>query len=150
MTNHVTKRIVLGIAACLLSVQALAQDHTRNWEEGTVWMVTNVQTKPNMLNAYVNDLSNVWRKFIEAQIEDGLAVSYKMFWMPFPRKNEPDLVLAVEYKNWAAFDAGQDYLEKQTAEVLGSLDDAQDAAMDREALRTIGSTYLFQEIDFKD
>jgi len=150
MTNQITKRIVLGLAACLLSAHAMAQDHTRNWEEGTVWWVTNVQTKPNMMNAYVNDLNNVWRKFVEAQIEDGLAVSYKMFWMPFPRKDEPDLVLAVEYKNWAAFDAGQDYLDEQTAEVLGSLDDAQDAAMDREALRTIGSNYLFQEIQFKE
>lgn len=150
MGSFLTRLAAFMATITLLWVPAIAQDHTRNWEEGTVWWVTNVQTKPNMMNAYVNDLNTVWRKFVEAQIEDGLAVSYKMFWMPFPRKDEPDLVLAVEYKNWAAFDAGQDYLDEQTAKVLGSLDDAQDAAMDREALRTIGSNYLFQEIQFKE
>ncbi len=148
------KTVIGVIAGVVLALQlaalpAQAQDHTRNWDQGTVWWVSEVRTKPNQMNAYVNDLNNVWRKFVERQIKDGYAVSYKMFMVPFARADEPDLILAVEYKNWAAFDAGQDYLDKITAELMGSEDAAQAAAMDREALRSLGSDIVMQELKFK-
>lgn len=148
------KKVIGVIAGLLAALQlaalpAQAQDNTRNWDEGTVWWVSHVHTKPNQMNAYVNDLNNVWRKFVERQIKDGYAVSYKMFMLPFARDGEPDLILAVEYKNWAAFDAGQDYMDKITAELMGSEDAAQSAAMDREALRTLGSDIVMREVKFK-
>ena len=139
------------LVAYALSAPVIAQDHSRNWDyEKTVWWITNVTTKPNMFNAYLNDLQNVWRKFLEAQKADGLVVSYRMFNVPFPREGEPDLILAVEYRDWSAFDTGQDYLDEQIANIMGSLDAATEAGIDREALRTIGSNILMQEIKFKE
>lgn len=141
---------VTTIAAMLLSAGAWAQDNTRNWEETTVWSISEVHTKPGMLNAYINDLDNVWRKFVEAQKKDGDVVSYRLFVNSFARAGEPDLFLAVEFKNWAAFDRGVEYFEKQAEKIMGSLDDMQEANIDREELRKLGGQTVLQEIEFKD
>ena len=40
----------------LCSMTALAQDHTRNWDNGAVVSITEVHVKPGQFNAYINDL----------------------------------------------------------------------------------------------
>ena len=151
MRMNRVKCAAVVVFACLMSAPVIAQDHSRNWDyEETVWWITNVTTKPNMFNAYLNDLQNVWRKFLEAQKADGLVVSYRMFNVPFNREGEPNLILAVEFTDWSAFNTSQDYLDEQVAKIMGSLDAATEAGIDREALRTIGSNILMQEIKFKE
>jgi len=143
---------VLGIVlfATLGSNAALAQDHERGWETGNIVQVTNVHIKDGMFNAYINDLNNVWRKFLEEQMKDGSVVDYGMYSNPNSRKGEPDLILTVTYANWAAFDRGVEYFEEIGTKVLGSPEDMRAANIDRGELREIGSTTVFQEIKFKD
>lgn len=143
---------VLGIVlfATFGGVTASAQDHTRGWEQGHVVQVTNVHIKDGMLNAYINDLNNVWRKFLEAQMEDGSVIDYGMYLNPNSRKGEPDLILTVTYANWAAFDLGVEYFEELGSEILGSTEDMRAANIDRGELREIGSTTVLREIKFKD
>jgi hypothetical protein len=103
-----------------------------------------------MFNAYINDLSNVWRKFLEAQKEEGDVIGYGMYSNVNPREGEPDLFLTVTFKNWAAFDRGLEYFEKLGTQILGSTDEMREANIDRGELRTIGSTYTLRELTFKD
>ena len=58
------------------SLNALAQDHKRNWDNGNVVAVTEVHIKDGMFNAYINDLNNVWRVYLEEQMKDGSIVGY--------------------------------------------------------------------------
>lgn len=143
---------VLGIVvfAALGSTSAFAQDHSRGWEQGNVVQVTEVHIKDGMFNAYVNDLSNVWRKFLDAQKEDGDVISYGMFSNTNPRADEPDLYLTITFANWAAFDRGVEYFEELGSQILGSTDEMREANIDRGELRVIGSTYTLREIKFKD
>jgi hypothetical protein len=150
MKNRLFVLLSLALFASLGSTSALAQDNTRGWEQGYVVQVTEVHTKDGMFNAYINDLSNVWRKFLEAQKEDGLVISYGMYSNVNPREGEPDLYLTVTYKNWAAFDSGVEYFEKLGSEIMGSMDDMREANIDRGELRTIGSTYTLREITFAE
>jgi len=136
--------------AALGSTSAVAQDHSRGWEQGAVVQVTEVHIKDGMFNAYVNDLSNVWRKFLDAQKEDGDVISYGMYSNANPRMDEPDLYLTITFKNWAAFDRGVEYFEELGSQILGSTDEMREANIDRGELRVIGSTYALQEIKFKD
>ena len=140
----------LALIAAFASTSALAQDHSRGWEQGYIVQVTEVHTKDGMFNAYINDLSNVWRKFLEAQKADGDVISYGMYSNANQREGEPDLFLTVTFKNWAAFDRGVEYFEKLGTQILGSTDDMREANVDRAELRTIGSTYVLREIKFKD
>ena len=140
----------LALAAFAFSATASAQDHTRNWELGYIVQVTNVHIKDGMFNAYINNLNNIWRKFNEKQIEDGDIISYGMYSTTAQRDGEPDLVLTVTYKNWAAFDRSIEYFEEISEEVFGSMEEGRTANINRGELRTIGSTMNLQEIKFKD
>jgi hypothetical protein len=150
MKNKVFAVLSLALFASLGSTTVLAQDHSRGWEQGHILQVTEVHTKDGMFNAYINDLSNVWRKFLEARMEDGDVIRYGMYSNVNPREGEPDLYLTVTYKNWAAFDRGVEYLEKLSSEIMGSADDMREANIDRGELRTIGSQYALREIKFKE
>ena len=90
------------------------------------------------------------RKFLDTQKKDGSVVEYSMYSNPNSRKGEPDLILSVTYANWAAFDLGVEYFEKLSSKILGSTEKSRTANIDRGALREIGSTFVLQEIKFKD
>jgi len=113
-------------------------------------VVTEVDTKDGMFNAYINDLNNVWRRFLEQQMEDGYVLDYGMYTNASQRDGEPDLYLTVTYANWAAFDTGNEYFEKISTEIMGSLEDMRNAGINRGELRTIGSTTTLQEIKFSE
>jgi hypothetical protein len=132
------------------TTSAMAQDHARGWEQGHIVQVTEVHTKDGMFNAYINDLSNVWRKFMEAQKAEGAVIRYGMYSNVNPREGEPDLYLTVTYANWAAFDRGVEYFEELGSRVLGSPEEMREANIDRGELRTIGSTYTLRELTFKE
>lgn len=150
MTIRMTAIAAVAALLALVSMPALAQDNSRGWEQGNIVAVTEVHTKDGMFNAYINDLNNVWRKFMERQMEDGLVLDYAMFSNPNSREGEPDLYLTVTYKNWAAFDEGVEYFEKIGSEVMGSTDAMREAGVERSELRDIGSTYILQELTFMD
>ena len=150
MKNKLFAVLSLVLFASLGSTSVFAQDHSRGWEQGYVVQVTEVHTKDGMFNAYINDLSNVWRKFLDAQKEEGDVIRYGMYSNVSQREGEPDLFLTVTYKNWAAFDRGVEYFEKLGAQILGSTEEMREAGIDRGELRTIGSTYTLREITFKD
>lgn len=139
--------VVFGI---LGSTSALAQDHSRGWDQGYVVQVTEVHTKDGMFNAYINDLNNVWRKFLEEQKKDGSVISYGMFSNTSPRHGEPNLFLTVTYANWAAFDRGEEYWNSIRDKVIGSAEDMRNAGLKRGELRELGSEYLLQQITFRD
>ncbi len=146
-------KLVAVTAVFLLSTigaTANAQDHTRNWENGHVVQVSEIHVKDGMFNAYVNDLNAGWRKFQEAQMEDGDVIRYGMYAATNARKGEANLILTVTYKNWAAFDRGVEYFEKIGAKIFGSTEDMRTENINRGELRELGSSYVLQEVKFKD
>lgn len=150
MHKYITQMLAAAVLMAAVSATALAQDHTRNWDDGNIVAVTEVHIKPGMFNAYVNDLNNVWRRFLEEQKKDGSVVSYGMFANTSPRHGEPDLYLTVTYANWAAFDRGEEYFEAIREKVIGSADDMRNAGLKRGELRELGSEYLLREIKFRE
>jgi len=150
MSRTKSAALTLILCAAFLAAPAMAQDHTRNWDEGNIVAVSQIHIKPGMFNAYINDLNGLWRKFLEEQKKDGSVVSYGMFSNTSPRKGEPDLFLTVTYANWAAFDRGEEYFNSIREKVIGSEEDMRKAGIKREDLRELGSQYMLQEIKFRD
>lgn len=145
------KRIRIIILALLLlggTTAAMAQDHSRSTEPGSVLALTEVHVEPGMWNAYMNDLKANWRRSMEAQIEDGQVSSYGMYAVVSPRQGEPNLILRVTYPNWATFDRGPEYFEELMKNTFGGMDEAREAGIERGELRTLGSELLLREIKF--
>ena len=150
MKTKLTAALAVFLFAAVFSVPASAQDHERNWDNGTVLQVTHVHIKPGMFNAYINDLNGLWRVFQEEQIKDGSVVGYRMWSNPSSREGEPDLILTVEYANWAAFDRGIEYFDELSKKLRGSTEKMRTLNIERGELREIGSTFTLQEIKFMD
>ena len=150
MKNRTLMFVSLLAMTYIFSSAAIAQDNSRGWENGAIVAVTEVHTKPGMFNAYINDLNNVWRKFIEEQMKDGSVLSYGMYSNVSSREGEPDLFLTVTYANWAAFDLGEEYFNKVRDKVMGSAEVMRSAGIKRGELRTLGSSYNLQEVKFRD
>jgi hypothetical protein len=140
----------LAAGGSLAVTAAQAQSAERVYENGTVWRVTAVETKPGMLNDYMKYLSGPWRAILEAGKKSGDVVSYRVMAVDAPRDHEPNLFLVVEYKNMAVFDRSLKDFDTQSAGVFGSTDKAQQAAVARETMRVSRGQTLLREYKFTD
>ena len=140
---------LLGLIMTVLTISVFAQSAERVWNEEGVWAVSYIETKPGHFNDYIADLSNVWRKYLEEQKKEGMVKSYKMLNVQFTRDGEPNLMLLVEYPNWASFDRGQKYFEELSKRLQGSMKNAQQANIKREELRSLRGSLVAREISFK-
>lgn len=139
------KKIVL-ILLLLLPVPAMA---ARDYDNGTYWTVTSVETRPGMYDAYLTDLKRVWRKSVDMLVADGKALGYRMFSNVHARQGEPDLFLMIEWKSAGdVLDASDEYWDQQQEKLFGSMDKGTEANIKREELRTIMSETLLRELSF--
>lgn len=137
------------LALALFSVTGAQADDRAYDDGGSVWTVSFVETKPGHFDDYIKDLSQVWKRYLDEQKKDGDILSYKMIPIAFPRDGEPNLMLMVEFKNWAAFDRRNDYFDKLAARLQGGVDKATQSNIDREAIRSLRGGFAGREITFK-
>jgi hypothetical protein len=149
-------RFYCAMVTCLIALAFVggwpsgARAVDRKWEEGTVWTIEFARSKPGKFDKYIDDLSGVFRKYIEKLMRDGVVVSYKILQIPFPADDGPDLAVLIEYKNMAALDKGKDYFDGVIEGVLGSQLQVERADVDREELRSLKGSLLARELKFKD
>ena len=143
--------IALAFASAAMlasSVAALAQD-AHPYDNGPVWDVSAILTKPGHFDDYMKFVSTTWRAEQDALKAQGLVLDYKVLSVADARENEPDLYLMVEYKNMAAFDTPLDEQDAVTKKVFGSLPAANKSGIDREAIRTLKGEMLTRELILK-
>src|SRR5580692_11613736 len=93
----------------------------RVYDNGPVWDVASVQTKPGHFNDYMKFISTTWRAEQEMLKKEGYVLDYKVFVVVDQRDNEPDVTLAVEYKDMAAYDLPLDKQDAMTKQMFGSM-----------------------------
>ena len=140
----------LPLLFALLAFSTAQADDRAYTDGGSVWTVSYIETKPGHFDDYIADLNQVWRRYLDEQAKDGDILSYKMIPIAFPRDGEPNLMLLVEFKNWAAFDRGNAYFDKMAEKLQGGADAATQSNIDREELRNLRGGVVGQEIKFKD
>jgi len=139
---------IVVVLLCLIVMPIQAQSD-RVYEGGSVWGITYVKTEPGYFDDYLKDLSMVWKKYNDQYIKDGNVLSYKILNVDSPRDGEPNLILMVEFPNWATFDLKADYWDGVAKKVQGSLEKAKHAGIDRQKLRTIKGGLTVRELIFK-
>jgi hypothetical protein len=108
-----------------------------------------IRTKDGHFDDYMNWLSTGWKAQEEALKKAGVIIDYKVMLVASPRGNEPDVILAQEYRNMAAFDRSpaEDYALQ--AKVFGALPKANAEQAARGAIRTILGETLVREAVLK-
>ncbi len=94
-------------------------------------------------------LAGPWRDQQEALKKTGMVLDYKVLNLADARDGEADLMLMVEWKNMAAFDAPPSVGDQVVKQVFGSVAASNKAGMDREAIRHVGSDVLTCELVLK-
>ncbi len=139
----------LCLLFALLAISTAQADDRVYDDGGSVWTVSFIETKPGHFDDYIANLNQIWRRYLDEQKKDGDVLSYKMIPIAFPRDGEPNLMLMVEFENWAAFDRGNKYFDKLAEKLQGGIDEARQSNIDREELRSLRGGFVGQEISFK-
>jgi hypothetical protein len=142
--HHLCVALSVSIAAV---GPALAQDST--FKPGTVWNFTYVKVEPGQLNRYMDYLAGDWKKLNEMGKREGFVVSYHVLSVNNARAGEPDLILAVESKDY--YSNAEQLAQQKKIEALLAADqrklEAQSA--DRTPMRKFLGGMELQELTFK-
>jgi len=129
----------------LLAAQtAFGQD--KPYKEGSVWTVTFVKVKPGMMDTYLRDLGANRKKLMEQAKKDGLILSERLLSGDATGREDYDLILMVEFKNWGAFDGLSDKFRALAEKMVGSEDKQVQMMTKRTEVREILGTKTMQEI----
>lgn len=138
----------VAAALCLsLSLPAKAQDSS--YTPGSVWFFSNIQVEPGQFEKYVDYLGTNWKKVQELGKKEGIVVSYHVLSVNAQRHGEPDLVLAVEFKDYQS-NAQRLAFQKKIEALLASDVRKQDVASgERGVMRKLVGNMELQELVLK-
>lgn len=141
---------LLYVAFCLsvaAVAPALAQESS--FKPGTVWNLTYVKVEPGQLNRYMDYLAGDWKKLNELGKREGFVVSYHVLSVNSARAGEPDLILAVESKDY--YNNAEQLAQQKKIEALLAADQRklEVQSADRNPMRKFMGGMELQELTFK-
>jgi hypothetical protein len=139
----------LAATLTLAAGAASAQTAERVYDNGPVWVISYVETKPGMFDDYMAYLSTKWREVNEADKKAGVVLDYKVLAVDSPRDHEPDVILMIQFKNMAVFDRPLAEMEATSAKAFGSVVKSNQAFASRESMRTNRGGLTTREVVFK-
>ena len=134
-------------AALVAAIPAAAQESS--YTPGTIWELSNIKVMPGQFENYMDYLAGNWRKIQEIGKKEGYVVSYHIFQVNAARKDEPDLILAIEYKDYVS-NAQQQANQKKVEAALAMDERKMDAmSVSRSPMRTEMGGVELQELRLK-
>jgi hypothetical protein len=88
------------VCLTLTGVGAFADDHA--YTEGAVVSVSSIRTADGKFDDYMKFVDTNWKQQQEAAKKAGDVLSYQVLTVVPRTPDDPDLLLVVTYKNWAA------------------------------------------------
>jgi hypothetical protein len=140
-------RMFAAASVLLIGESAFAQ--ASSYTPGTVWNFSNIQIEPGQFENYMDFLATTWKKSNEFGKKEGNVVSYHVFQVNNPRNGEPDLILAIESKDYLT-NAEQLALQKKF-EAFMAMDQRkmQTAGGERKVMRKLVGSMELQELNLK-
>jgi hypothetical protein len=129
--------LAAAMALGCLSGVAHAQTAERTYENGPVWQISYIETKPGMTDEYLAYINGPYRALQQAAMKRGDVIAFHTLEVDSPRDHEPDVILIIEYKNMGSLDRSRTELDKDTAAVFGSTPKSNQAAVKREDIRIL-------------
>lgn len=143
---------VLAIATLLLLATQLlvaAWPPERSYEEGTVWQLIFIRTKPGMFDTYIENLNSNLRRELEVAVEKGFLVDYKIMqkWPAYP--GDWDILIMEGYPNMAALDNFLEKWDEVDRAVFEALGERDEIILDLNSVRTMVGRVISRELAFK-
>ena len=137
-----------GLAMALsMAAPALAQE--ASYKPGSVWVSSRINVLPGQFENYMDYLSSQWKRIQEFGKKEDVVLSYHILSTNNPRKDEPDLILLIENKDYLTT-AQQEALRVKLNAFLAMDDRKQDAAAAaRGPMRELLGSTEYQELVLK-
>ncbi len=145
--KHKLLGILIAAAAVLAPAAALADEMSP--KEGHVLDVTSVKIKYGKFDDYWAFLRTTWRQEMDEAKKQGIIVDYAIYGAMAHNPMEPDLYLVVEYANMAALDGLDEKMEAIDKKLMGSTKASNQAAVERESMRTVLGDEIIRQLNFK-
>ena len=142
--SHVSPVVLFALLA-LNSVIVYAQD-AKPYTEGPVWSITLIRVKPGMSDAYLREVIPLRKKVNEEAMKQGLLVSSHVLSGPSSGRDDFDVMILDEYKNWAAFDGISAKYEAIENKIVGSEEKQVQLMTKRTDVREILGSKNMQEL----
>jgi hypothetical protein len=136
--------------ACLalFNVCASADDHA--YTEGPVVSVSSIRTADGKLDDYMKFVDTNWKQQQEAAKSAGNVLSYQVLNVVPRGPDDPDLLLVVTYKSWAAgLDGALTKNDAISKTVDGSVATTNKGVSDRAQIRRLLGTTWMQVLNLK-
>jgi hypothetical protein len=126
---------------------ALADDHP--YSEGPVVNVSRIRTVDGKFEDYMNFVSTKWKQYQEAGKKMGDILRYEVITIEPRTPDDPDVLLVVYYKNWAALDGSIAKGDAISKSVDGSVAAANKGEADRASIRRVLGSSTMQVLNLK-
>jgi len=136
----------LAVPAIALYAPAPVQAQDKPWSEGSVWTITMIHVKPGMFDMYMRELLPMRKKINDEAKKQGLVLSSHILSGNSSGRDDFDLMILEEYKNWAAFDGLTAKYDALMKNVVGPEDKQLQVMTKRSEVRDIIGEKVMQEI----
>jgi hypothetical protein len=149
--KNLRQMVRLLVTACCMAGFGIggASAADRPYTPGSVWTATFVRVKPGMDGTYLRDLATDWKRVMDEARKQQLILSYKVLEGTVSNRDDWNLMLLVESKNWAAFDSADDRFEAIVENMIGPEKKQMETMVKRSDVREIIGTRTMQELNFK-
>jgi hypothetical protein len=153
-----TKLKFFVIAALLLSFTLVcfaqpnatgAKGSNAPYDEGPVWTLTMIKTKTGMADEYLKQITKSVKPVYDEEKKQNVILDYKILNGDASDPQDFNIMILVEYPNWAAFDNLRNKMDPIIEKVMGSEEQRLATATKRLDIREILGTKTMREITLK-
>jgi hypothetical protein len=157
-----TKLLVIIALTCALSGFCLAQSSPTTattpastggssapYNEGPVWILTMIKTKTGLADEYIKQITSTVKPVYDEEKKQKVILDYKILNGEASNPHDFNILILVEYPNWAAFDTLRNKMDPVVAKVMGSEEQRKELAVKRLDIREILGTKTMREITLK-
>ena len=148
--NSVRKSIAvlaLGAASMMVAAGAVAQEWP--FVQGDYWEVTGIDIADGAGLKYANWLASEWRENLEFSKSKGWIKDYKVLSNVYNRSDEPDIYLVTVTDRIVSGAEGEKRSDEYMAWRKKSVEQMQSESGNRAEYRTVMSSSLLQELNFR-
>lgn len=137
-------------AVCVAQPDATsAKGSNAPYNEGPVWTVTMIKTKTGMADEYLKQITKSVKPVYDEEKKQKIILEYKILNGEATGPQDFNILILVEYPNWAAFDNLRDKMDPIVEKVMGTEEQRLSTATKRLDIREILGTKNMREITLK-
>ena len=119
------------------------------YNEGAVWALTMIKTKTGLTDEYFKQITGTVKPVYEEAKKQKIILDYKILNGESSDSHDFNILIMVDYPDWAAFDTLRDKMDPLLTKVMGSEEQRKDMAVKRLDIREILGTKTMREITLK-